>query len=115
MTVPTYTYKGIDPLRYYDLSELVRMGQKGYIPIKTKVTLLRLITKGKLPAVNVSSTEKAVYTIKGEHLIAFLSSYETQAFSQNKATPVPDRKTKPREAKLQEEVQTRDQEEEHLG
>ena len=67
-----------DPIKYYSLAELVEQGQKGYFPIKTKPTLLKLINTRRLYAINVgSSSEKPVYAIKGETLNMFLSEYGT--------------------------------------
>lgn len=65
----------IDPVKYYSLSEIVELGQKQLFPIKTKKTLLDLIHSGRLAASNVSATDKAVYSIKGEILLAFANSY----------------------------------------
>lgn len=62
----------INPDKYYSLAEIVQLGQEGYFPIMTKITLLKLIKKGKIVASNVSTTEKPVFAVKGDALNKFI-------------------------------------------
>jgi len=65
----------IEPHKWYTISELLKIGAERYFPIKTRLSILRLIRNGRLPVLNAGTKEKPVYYFKGEWLLAFLSNY----------------------------------------
>jgi hypothetical protein len=65
----------IEPNKWYTISEVLKIGAERYFPIKTRLTLLRLIRNGRLPVLNAGTKQKPVYYFKGEWLLAFLSKY----------------------------------------
>ena len=65
----------IEPNKWYTISEVLKIGAERYFPIKTRLTLLRLIRNKRLPVLNAGTKQKPVYYFKGEWLLAFLSKY----------------------------------------
>lgn len=62
--------------QYYSTTELVELGQLGLFPVKTLVTIIKLINKGKLQAISIGTEKKKIYRIKGDELNRFLTEYE---------------------------------------
>lgn len=68
----------ISPEKWYSPQELEDMGKEGIFPVREKITILKLIETGKLPATNVgTNAEYKVWKIKGADILAFLDSRGT--------------------------------------
>lgn len=67
----------IDPQKFYSSSEVIEMGKNQYFPVKSRTTLQRLITQGKLVPVNVQVGQMPRYFFKGETLLTFLDTHGT--------------------------------------
>lgn len=64
----------IDPQKFYNLSELVALGQEGYFPVKSRPTLYRLIRENKLKATNVTVRSKNQFFILGNDILKFVNA-----------------------------------------
>lgn len=63
----------IHPGKYYTPQELEDLGKDGFFPVKEKITIIKLINSGQIPAINISVNPKLTYwKIKGEDILAFL-------------------------------------------
>lgn len=74
----------IDPLKYYPISDVLQMAKEGYFPVKSRMTLLRLIRSGKIRVLNTGTEDKPVYHFKGETLLQFLDDKGKLQISRNK-------------------------------
>lgn len=63
----------IHPLKYYTPQDLEDLGKEGFFPIREKITIIKLIETGQIPALNKGANPKfKQWSIKGEDILKFL-------------------------------------------
>ena len=62
----------IQPEEFYSVTKLMEMAKLNFFPIKSRTTLLRLITEGKIKAVNKSRGSRTMWSIRGQDIIQYL-------------------------------------------
>ncbi len=61
----------INPSIYYTPREVIKLAQAGYFPVRSRTTLQRLITSGKIKTTNYGSGSRPFYKIRGDELLRF--------------------------------------------
>ena len=74
----------INPYKYYSLTEVCKLGEEGFFPVKSRQSLLAYIHSGDLKAFeNSAQGKKPSYMIQGSELLAFLESSSSLLEVQN--------------------------------
>ena len=68
-------FERIEPERFYTASDVIRLGELGLFPIKSRTTLHKLIHEGRISPVNVGRGKTLpIYAFQGKLLLAYLDS-----------------------------------------